>query len=216
MISRIDVNEVDKKAELIAKVAEHKLDQDYLQTTIPSKWKVENGKFLKLQKAYKKARKNYRSAMDNGYIPIQRLLSVIDGTGELSVLRVEIAKLEQSIVSMTPKQAAAQISKISKLVGRIQGTKSIKSALTQTRREVRRKNPDFDKAQRSLVKTLKVFDKEIIWRQRAVEELLPNIKSYEGISRNTIGLRQLTKLPQEQALQVAKCNANHRDVSLSF
>jgi hypothetical protein len=49
-----------------------------------------------------------------------------------------------------------------------------------------------------------------------VEELLPSIKSYEGVIRNTIGLRQLTKLPQEQALQVAKCNANHRDVSLSF
>ena len=117
---------------------------------------------------------------------------------------------------MTPKQAAVQITKISRLVGRIDGTKSIKSALNQTRREVRRKNPDFGKAQRALVNTLKVFDKEIIWRQRAVKELLPNIKSYEGIIRDTLGLRQLTKLPKEQALQVAKCNANHRDVSLSF
>ena len=83
--------------------------------------------------------------MDNGYIPIQRLLSVVDGTGDLFELRVEISKLKQSIVSMTPKQAAKQISKISKLVGRIEGTKSIKSALTQTRREVRRKKPDFEK-----------------------------------------------------------------------
>jgi hypothetical protein len=154
--------------------------------------------------------------MDNGYIPIQRLLSVLDATGELSVLRVEIAKLEQSIASMTPKHAAAQISKVSKLVGRIEGTKMIKSALIQTRREVRRKNPDFEKAQKALVKSLKIFDKEMIWRQRAMKELLPNIKSYEGVIRNTIGLRQLSKLPQEQALQVAKCNANHRDVSLSF
>ena len=102
------------------------------------------------------------------------------------------------------------------MVGRIEGTKSIKSALTQTRREVRRKKPDFDKTQKALVKTLQIFDKEMVWRQRAVEELLPSIKSYEGVIRNTIGLRQLTKLPQEQALQVAKCNANHRDVSLSF
>ena len=216
MISRIDANEVDKKAELIAEVAELKRDQNYLQTTIPSNWKVENLKFVKLQKAYKNARKNYRSAMDNGYIPIQRLLSVVDGTGDLFELRVEISKLKQSIVSMTPKQAATQISKVSKLVGRIEGTKSIKSALTQTRREVRRKKPDFDKTQKALVKTLQIFDKEMVWRQRAVEELLPSIKSYEGVIRNTIGLRQLTKLPQEQALQVAKCNANHRDVSLSF
>ena len=216
VISRIDDNEVDKKAQLISKVAELKRDQNYLQTTIPLNWKVENTKFVKLQKAYKNARKNYRNAMDNGYIPIQRLLSVVDATGDLFKLRVEISKLKKSIVSMTPKQAAVQISRVSKLVGRIEGTKSIKSTLTQTRREVRRKKPDFDKAQRALVKTLQIFDKEMIWRQRAMKELLPNIKSYEGVIRNTIGLRQLSKLPQEQALQVAKCNANHRDVSLSF
>ena len=60
MISRIDSNEVDKKAELIAEVAEHKLDRDYLQTTIPSKWKVENAK--KLAKKTKKPKQKLPDA----------------------------------------------------------------------------------------------------------------------------------------------------------
>ena len=36
------------------------------------------------------------------------------------------------------------------------------------------------------------------------------------LMRETIGIRDQAKLTKEQALFVAKCQANHRDVSLNF
>ena len=215
-INRMDPADTETKDELLAEVEEHKRDRRYLVTTIPENWKVENTKFVTLQKAYDKARKNYRSAMDKGYIPVQVLMGILDGTKTLSGLREQIAQLENSISTLGPKEAAAKVSAVSKLVGKINGTKAIKSGLTKVRRAVKSKKSKPGKAQKALLKTLKVFDKDMLWRERGVKELLPSIKTYEGTIRNTIGLRQLTKLPAEQALEVASCSANHRDISLSF
>ena len=47
-------------------------------------------------------------------------------------------------------------------------------------------------------------------------DLLPGLAEYEKKIRDTIGLRQQPRLPREQALFVAGCNADHRDISLSF
>jgi hypothetical protein len=143
-------------------------------------------------------------------------MGILDGTKTLSGLRDQIAQLEHSISTLGPKEAAAKVSAVSKLVGKINGTKAIKSGLSKVRRAVISKKSKPGKAQKALLKTLKVFDKDMLWRERGVKELLPSIKTYEGTIRNTIGLRQLTKLPAEQALEVASCSANHRDISLSF
>ena len=54
------------------------------------------------------------------------------------------------------------------------------------------------------------------WRQRAKQELLPQLMAYNDAIKDTIGLRGQPALPREQALYVAACNSSHRDVSLSF
>jgi len=40
--------------------------------------------------------------------------------------------------------------------------------------------------------------------------------SYEETLRGTLGIRSRDRMTREQALFVARCNADHRDVSLSF
>ena len=54
------------------------------------------------------------------------------------------------------------------------------------------------------------------WRQRADQDLLTGLRDYEAAIADTIGLRGQAKLPKDQALFVASCNADHRDLSLSF
>ena len=60
------------------------------------------------------------------------------------------------------------------------------------------------------------YDAQLVWRKRAVVELLPGLQQYDATIRDTIGLRQQPRLPREQALFVAACNAGHRDISLNF
>ena len=48
------------------------------------------------------------------------------------------------------------------------------------------------------------------------EKLLPGLDAYDAAIGGSIGLRQQPRLPEAQALFVAGCSSNHRDVSLSF
>jgi hypothetical protein len=60
------------------------------------------------------------------------------------------------------------------------------------------------------------YEDELAWRQDALVEIEPGLSSYEAAIRDTIGLRQQPRLPDDIALRVAGCSADHRDVSLSF
>lgn len=214
--SRLDAANTAGKILNDAETARLIEERDHLATMVPGNWKVENAKFVKLQKINNKARKDYRKAMDNGYVPIRELLDVVEGAETLAGMRQDISTLAATFSGITPKEAGNKISAVSKRVGKIEGTRAIKSGLTKVRRAIKSKKPNPVKAQKELDKTLAIFDKELAWRLLAKTELLSDLKSYEASIRNTIGLRQLTRLPHDQALKVASCNAIPRDVSLSF
>ena len=61
-----------------------------------------------------------------------------------------------------------------------------------------------------------LFDKEIKWRKDAAQNLMPELKKYDSVIKNNIGLRLQSRLTKEQAKFVAKCNSIHRDISLNF
>ena len=61
-----------------------------------------------------------------------------------------------------------------------------------------------------------MFDQEVKWRKSAAENLMPEIKKYNSVINNNIGLRLQSRLTKEQAKMVASCNAVHRDISLNF
>ena len=101
-------------------------------------------------------------------------------------------------------------------MGDVSGTKTIKSALSKARSALRSKNPKPEKARESFDKAIKALEEDIVWRQRAATELLSGLEAYEASIRDTIGLRLQPRLPEKQALEIAACNADHRDISLSF
>ena len=81
---------------------------------------------------------------------------------------------------------------------------------------MRNRTPDAKKAEEHVQATLKLIDAELAWRKRAVSQLKPSLDAYNKTILTTIGLREQPKLPREEALYVASCMANHRDVSLHF
>ena len=78
------------------------------------------------------------------------------------------------------------------------------------------RNPSKEKAQKQLDKAIKLYSEQVKWRKDAAVSILPQLIAYEGLMRETIGIRDQAKLTKQQALFVAKCQANHRDVSLNF
>ena len=102
------------------------------------------------------------------------------------------------------------------MLRKVSGAGDVRSALSKSRRELRRKTPNVDKAKASFEDAVSKYEAQLTWRQRAARELLRGLASYEEMIRGTIGLRQQPRLPHEQALYVAACNAGHRNLSLSF
>jgi len=39
---------------------------------------------------------------------------------------------------------------------------------------------------------------------------------YDNLLKDSIGLRSQNRLNKDQALEVARCNSNHRDIALRF
>jgi hypothetical protein len=108
------------------------------------------------------------------------------------------------------------ISALRSRVAAVEATRAIASALSKARRALRGSSPDAEAAQQRIFEAVKAFDDDLVWRRRAQTELLPGLRSYDAAISGTIGLRSQARLPDEQALFVAACQSNHRDISLSF
>ncbi|RME94695.1 MAG: hypothetical protein D6773_19305, partial [Alphaproteobacteria bacterium] len=63
---------------------------------------------------------------------------------------------------------------------------------------------------------LKIYAREVAWREKAAATLLPGLKVYDMAIRDTIGLRQLPRIPEHLAVEIAECTSHHRDISLNF
>ena len=187
-----------------------------LNASIPADWEEKHKAFAEVQTAYKKARNIYRRHADGAFEPILEINKMLAGATALEALREPISGLKPLMETADPQDFAARVSEISKQVKKVEGTSRIRSQLSKARKAIKAKKPSPEKATKALDKAMKLFDEDVAWRSRAANELRPGMDAYNTGIRNTIGLRQLSRLPEEQSLYAARCNAGHRDISLNF
>lgn len=187
-----------------------------LKVQIPNNWEADRKAFAALQKADTKARRDYRRAADGAYESVAKLIAIVEGTEALEGFSSEISGLKVAIADKEPKAASNIIKELSKRMRKIAGVKKIRSDLSKARKQLRGKKADPEKVGKALDKALATYQAEVTWRKKASAELLPALKSYEGQIRETIGLRKQRRLPPAQSLAIARCNSDHRDISLHF
>ncbi len=186
-----------------------------LEAKIPAEWDGEHETFKVMTQTETKARALYRRSADNAYKPVEEAMNIINDADVLAENRAVLEAVRADIASFDKDTANERLKEAERLVGRAQGAGDIRSLLSKARREFRR-TPDIEKATGFVDEALAQFENEVEWRSKAKAELLPDLAEYRAAIANTIGLRQQSKLPREQALYVASCSANHRDISLSF
>ena len=91
----------------------------------------------------------------------------------------------------------------------------IRSELGKAEKALAASKPDAAKAGKALDAAVSLFDEQKAWREKTAG-LLPQMEAYEGLIRDTIGIRTLDRMPRNVALSVAACSSHHKDVSLSF
>jgi len=187
-----------------------------LQMQIPESWPEANKRFTELDEAEKKARRSYRSNVDQAYETIAELRAVLDSAEDLTAAEAQLAALEAAIVNDSAEDAMVLIKESERALATIAGTSAIKSKLSKARRALKGKNPEPEKAIKELREGLQLFAAEVDWRTRTTVEMSPALASYDDAIKNSIGLRLQRRIPPEQIKAVASCQSVHRDYSLQF
>ncbi len=215
-LRRLPDDDLDSKTRLQSKLAELQEHKTSIEATTPETWEQARADFTALQQAERDQRTKYRRAADKGYSPIAELQSTLASTEALLALDGEISKLSSLVETATAEESVIALSDASKQFGDIEGASQIKSAISKARRALKAKKPSVEKALKELKSAEEEYIEQIQWRTLAMESLAAPIGSYEETIRSTIGVRQQSKLSQNQALYVAACDADHRDISLNF
>ena len=217
-LQRNDPDRVDQIQSMMDRLSVAGAEKAALEALVPETWDKQHKDFLKLLADEKKAFGQFNRTVDNAYTPVVEMIAAIGGGASLQAIRADVAGLADAIAG-DAEQAQETIKAMESRVGEIADAGAIRSALSKARRALRTrgsKAPDPDKAMEELEKALALIDSEAAWRAAASGSVLPGLIEYEAAIRDTIGLRQLDRLPREVALYVASCRADHKDISLHF
>ena len=205
-----------EKGSLEKEIARLQKERVKLEQNIPAEWAERSATFGIVKKNHRDALMSYRRAVDKGYAPVASLLEILNGTESLRAMKDDLDGLRARVESEPPAQLVDAVSDLSKQIKTVSGTGDITSPLTKARRALKSKIPKVEKALEQIDKAIRAHEEQMVWRERADIELKPALVTYEQSIRDTIGARSQSKMSTEQALFVASCSSDHRDISLSF
>ncbi|MFK7856454.1 MAG: TRAP transporter large permease subunit [Granulosicoccus sp.] len=215
--SRVNGDNIEaRKASLTTQIDKLSVEKEALTATIPSEWEAENTRHVELQKIETTARREYRKASDQGYSTVLSLSSILNATTALREMGSAIPDMKTLMATNEAADLLDPLQELSSQFGDIDGASKIKSAVSKARSALKKKKPNPESAMKSMDKAMVEYEKEMQWRNEAEPALSTALADYEKQMRGSIGIRQQDKLDREQALFVAACSSNHRDISLNF
>lgn len=194
------------------------LEQDIadLQAQTPAGWEEAEEAFRELLQQEQQARIAFRRASEQSYVTLRDLASEIRDGEDIAMLLPQFAEIPGWIDTLDSEDAGERVQQLEREVRELAGSQGIEAHLRDIRRDLTRSTPALDAAREAVPALLEEAESEAAWRNAAAESLLPSLDALEQESRMTLGLREQPRLSREQALEVARCNAGHRDVSIYF
>ena len=205
--------EVENLEELKSEIA---LEVAELKEKIPSNWETTYSNFSKIVKKEVKLRQTYRRNGDQAFETVNELLLVFQDSEKITELNKRFNTVFAELNLENKDESIKILKSFSKEVSSVNGTGEFKSSISKIAREIKKKNPKKDKIANNIENAAKEISHLDQWVSVSKKSLqAPLIQFKEGISRN-IGVRSTEKFERETALYIAACDADHRDMSLSF
>jgi len=205
-----------RRSAIEASIAQLENANEIARESIPDDWESTYETFSSLQKAESDARNNYRRSADKSYAPVAELTATLAATEDLRALGDQLFAMKSEIEQNEPADMLDPLKALASSFGDIEGASKIRSAVGKARSALKAKTPKPEKALASIDKAIKEYNESLEWRDQANGELNAPLSNYKDALKSTLGLRQQDRLTRDQALYVASCNAEHRDISLSF
>ena len=210
----------DADADVVAPLR-HEIEELQARRTRLEEARPEGGKemrrrYLSLEKKESGARRNYRRNVDDAYTSVRSVREMLAKVPALEAAGAKLMALPEILQTQTAQQSQSAIRDAERALRTVPGTYDLRNSLSKARADVRRGASGRERAATRLGDAVALFEREVEWRSRAAQELEPGLAAYEDALRDTIGIRQLERLPTRIAKPVAACLSHHRDVSLSF
>ncbi len=214
-ISRMrDEAQADERAGAQARLDELNAEIERLKAEIPAEWDEVHATFAQLTSAESKARSTYRRNADAAYEGAQEVLDILNANEEFAALEGKLADLRAVIETQEVEPAMDTIKALEREFSAVAGASDVKKWLGKARRAL--KKGDREKALGEYEKAVQVYREQKAWRAEAAGQLVPELTAYLDTIRDTLGMRVQQRFTREQALFMARCNADHRDISLNF
>ncbi len=143
---------------------------------IPVQWKAAREQYVALAKKEKMARQKYRRNADGSYEAIIAMQQMMADGAAIKALEPEVEALRAMIRSDEPKQATETIKALGAKFDLLKNAHQIKSMLSKTRRALRGKSPDREKAEAFLTKALEKLGEEVSWRSVRPLSMRPDLR----------------------------------------
>ncbi len=212
-----DPSDVAMRESIEAEIADLREQQEAARDATPPGWTDAQAAFQELVQEEQTARMAFRRAAEPAYATVRDLAAEAGDAAAIEAMMADVAGLPLMVATTDPEEAAEQVQELERQVVDIAGHGDLIGALSGLRRSLTGRGASEEAARDAADEAVDIFTAELGWRQAAAEgDLLPALAALEEETRHTIGLREQDRLSRSQALEIARCVATHRDVSLRF
>ena len=215
-IRNLDKDNLSEKNKIELKIENYNLVIDEITKKIPANWKSKNKEFEIIQKAKNTQTKRYKKNVDEAYDNLNQIAMFIQDHQKLNELYPELNNLKKNLENEDYENSISNIDNLFEKISEISGTEEFANRLDDLYSLIDSEEKEKEKISNAKSEVFTLFDQEVKWRKDAEQNLMPEIKKYNLVIKNNIGLRLQSKLTKEQAKYVASCNSIHRDISLNF
>ncbi len=208
-----DQGEIDQ---LTASIEELKAEQVTLANSIPAEWDAISSEFKMLNSDMVKARRNYQNNVDTAYSQLVEIEEVLAGTDNVATLAEPLQALAMPLESGEREATMDQIKEVESLMSSMTGVSQVKSLLSKARRALKKGEDQRAEAIEHYQAAGALYEQDMAWRKTAQASILSQLSEFRTSLNETVGLRSQRKLTQDQAKFVARCQSDHKDISIYF
>ncbi|MEM7243412.1 MAG: TRAP transporter large permease subunit [Pseudomonadota bacterium] len=190
-------------------------ERDALLAQIPGDWDEKLKAFRDLQMAETKAYSVYKNAASSAYAPVKEVNDILATNEAFLALEEDIAGVKDRVLEGEKLAMVEMLEALGSRFDAVVGASDVKSDISKARRELKKDAPDMAKITDALDAAVDEYQSQKDWRVSSAP-LLADLQNYEDGMRATLGINEQQRISREQALFVAGCQANHRDVGLNF
>lgn len=206
----------ERRQQILDRRAELGVERAAVVKEIPTDWDEVHDQFQTLLYSETVARREYRLIADNAYEPVKELLSLLSNVQPLQDGVPKLLVLSDIVRSEPADVVIDRIKSARSLLNNAHGASHIVSNLYKAARALGGNSPDRIAAEGFITAASFGLHQEIEWRARSATQLLSDLKAYDRVIADTIGLRGQLRLPDHVATDVAACISQKREIFLHF